>query len=96
MQTNITSLGLSFLFAINITNSLSNSSFDSNDLMPSKLANYQALNSEYLPLSSNYTVNKILNEKEKIIVDFSNKLLTNMTDIDSEFVELVNNNFWQI
>ncbi len=96
MQNNITNIGLNVFFAtFNITNSLSNFSYDSLDLIPSKIANYQALHSEYFP-TSNYSINNNIDEKEKIIVDFSNRLLNNTTNIDSEFVELVNKNFWQL
>jgi uncharacterized protein YdgA (DUF945 family) len=35
-------------------------------------------------------------EKLQIIIDFSNKVIQNTKDIDSEFVDIVNKNFWEL
>lgn len=35
-------------------------------------------------------------EKFQTIVDFSKKVLQNTKDIDSEFVDIVNKNFWEL
>ena len=35
-------------------------------------------------------------EKIKTIIDFSNKLIQNTTDIDGEFVDIVNKHFWEL
>ncbi len=35
-------------------------------------------------------------EKLQTIIDFSKKVLQNTKDIDSEFVDIVNDNFWEL
>ncbi|MGI6444100.1 MAG: hypothetical protein ACOX2I_00010 [Candidatus Ozemobacteraceae bacterium] len=35
-------------------------------------------------------------EKLQTIIDFSKKVLQNTKDIDSEFVNIVNDNFWEL
>lgn len=35
-------------------------------------------------------------EKLQTIIDFSNKVLQNTKNIDSEFVKIVNDNFWEL
>jgi uncharacterized protein YdgA (DUF945 family) len=35
-------------------------------------------------------------KKLQIIIDFSKKVIQNTKDIDSEFVDIVNKNFWEL
>jgi len=35
-------------------------------------------------------------EKKKTMISFTNDLLKNSKDIDSEFVDIVNDNFWDL
>ena len=37
-----------------------------------------------------------MNNKEQILTDFSNKIISNQQNIDSEYVELVNEHFWDL
>jgi len=37
-----------------------------------------------------------INNKINIIVEFSSKLISNSIDIDSEFVDIVNEHFWEL
>lgn len=34
--------------------------------------------------------------KQQILTDFSNKIISNQQNIESEYVELVNENFWSL
>lgn len=95
-QNTITTLGLSILLAVNFTNSVTYSSFERSNLMPSTNVEYPLTDSYYFDPIGQYTNNAIVVEKEKIIIDFSQKLINNMIDIDSEYVEIVNNNFWDL
>lgn len=40
--------------------------------------------------------NVLENEKLQIVMNFSQKLLSNSTELDMEFVEIVDDNFWDL
>lgn len=46
-------------------------------------------------IEDNY-VNVLENEKQEIVLNFSQDLISNSTELDSEFVEIVNDNFWNL
>lgn len=46
---------------------------------------------------SNFELNnRIETEKMNIILSFSKELVDNLTEMDSEFIEIVNSNFWDL
>ena len=47
-------------------------------------------------VSINYTIQDDYSEKVQAILGFSKKILDNTTDLDSEFVDIVNENFWEL
>lgn len=47
------------------------------------------------PLASNSVINDD-NEKIDTIIDFSQKVLEDSMDMDSEYVDIVNENFWDL
>ncbi|NJO88533.1 MAG: hypothetical protein HC831_05885 [Chloroflexia bacterium] len=46
--------------------------------------------------SFNYSFNNVDIEKINSMLSFTKKLLENSKDIDSEFVDIVNDNFWDL
>jgi hypothetical protein len=46
--------------------------------------------------STNYSIQNSDTERIKTILGFSQKVLANLTDIDSEYVDIVNENFWEL
>ncbi len=46
--------------------------------------------------SSDYIIDAGDSEKIRIIIDFSKKILRNSKDMDSEFIDIVNENFWDL
>ncbi len=60
---------------------------------PNQINNWRELSLNNYPTSLS---NNIELEKIDIIVSFSKNVIENSKDIDSEFVEIVNNNFWDL
>lgn len=58
--------------------------------VPDKTWNYNSISNEDIYLNS------IENERLKIVMNFSQDLINNSTELDYEFVEIVNNNFWDL
>ncbi|NEW79844.1 MAG: hypothetical protein GZ086_10565 [Gelidibacter sp.] len=48
-----------------------------------------------ISIGGNY-VNVLENEKLEIVLNFSQDLISNSTELDIEFVEIVNDNFWNL
>jgi hypothetical protein len=46
--------------------------------------------------STNYSFQNSDTERIKTILGFSQKVLANLNDIDSEYVDIVNENFWEL
>jgi len=71
-----------------------------NNLIPTKEVKIKSVPSEewhyhYISESDSY-INFSQNEKLDIIMNFSKKLINNSTEIDMEFVDIVDNNFWNL
>lgn len=47
-------------------------------------------------ISTDYTIQDDYTEKIQSILNFSKKILDNSKDLDSEYVDIVNENFWDI
>lgn len=67
---------------------------------PTEIVSYDFSKKEriiYETLSDTYSIfdNNEL-EKTDIIVSFSQELANNLTEMDSEFVEIINNNIWDL
>ncbi len=72
-----------------------------NPLIPTTNAEYNFENSDSWKYQSIYNAMSFdkgeeITEKENIILEFSNDLISNSSDIDSEFVDIVNDNFWDL
>ncbi len=89
------------LFA-SISSSILSMSYDSETLIPQKEANYNyehslvdwkddAFNHTY-----NYSFQDVNNVKIKSIIELSKKLMDKSHDIDNEFVDIVNEKFWDL
>lgn len=46
--------------------------------------------------STNYTLQDDYSEKIETILGFSKKIVANSKDLDSEYVDIVNENFWDL
>ncbi len=46
--------------------------------------------------TSEYSIGNESLNREQAIIDFANKISENTKDIDSEFVDIVNDNFWDL
>ena len=53
-------------------------------------------NPYYEEVKGDYLIDHDSSYKESTIVEFSKKLIDNSLDIDSEFVDIVNENFWDL
>lgn len=91
-----------FVILATVSSSAVSLPYDSNNLMPQKNHNYYFQNSindlkemAYNQLT-NYQLYNENSEKIQIIIDFTMKIMQNTKDIDSEFVDIVNNNFWEL
>lgn len=47
-------------------------------------------------ISTDYTIQDDYSEKIQTILGFSKKILDNSKDLDSEYVDIVNENFWDL
>jgi hypothetical protein len=85
-----------------ISSSVISLSYDSDTLIPKMNHNYSFQNNiaDWKDFAFNQSVDYHLQdesmEKLQTIIDFSKKVLQNTKDIDSEFVDIVNDNFWEL
>ena len=85
-----------------ISSSVISLSYDSDNLIPKMNHNYSFQNNiaDWKDFAFNQSVEYQLQdesmEKLQTIIDFSKKVLQNTKDIDSEFVDIVNDNFWEL
>lgn len=85
-----------------ISSSVISLSYDSDTLIPKINHNYSFQNN--IADWKDYAFNQSLDyqlqdesmEKLQMIIDFSKKVLQNTKDIDGEFVDIVNDNFWEL
>lgn len=75
---------------------------DSSNLLPEVEVQYQHhfnvadWKENAFNVSSDYTIQDEYAEKVQAIIGFSKKVLDNSTDLDSEYLEIVNENFWDL
>lgn len=85
-----------------ISSSVISLSYDSDTLIPKVNCNYSFQNNiaDWKDYAFNQSVDYQLNnenmEKLQTLIDFSRKVLQSTKDIDSEFVDIVNENFWAL
>ena len=85
-----------------ISSSVISLSYDSDSLIPkmNHKFSYQSNIADWKDYAFNHSVDYKLQdesmEKLQTIIDFSKKVLQNTKDIDSEFVDIVNENFWEL
>ena len=85
-----------------ISSSVISLSYDSDTLIPKMNHNYNFQNNiaewkDYaFNQSADYKLQSESMEKLQTIIDFSKRVLQNTKDIDSEFVDIVNDNFWEL
>ncbi|RLB67790.1 MAG: hypothetical protein DRH08_02750 [Deltaproteobacteria bacterium] len=74
--------------------------YDASGLIPALEHEYQSVKSiaDWKENAFNKLPTYSAQDKEKYqaILDFSQNILDNSTDIDSEFVDIVNENFWDL
>lgn len=87
---------------MSISTSVINLPYDSDTLIPQLNHNYNYQNNiadwkdHVFNTMDDYQLQNENIEKIKTIIDFSNKLIQNTTDIDGEFVDIVNKHFWEL
>lgn len=85
-----------------ISSSVISLSYDSDTLIPKMNHNYRFQNNiadwkdNAFNQSIDYQLQNESIEKLQTIIDFSKKVLQSTKDIDSEFVDIVNENFWDL
>lgn len=85
-----------------ISSSVISLSYDSDTLIPKENCNYSFQNNiaDWKDYAFNQSVDYQLNnenmKKLQTVIDFSRKVLQSSKDIDSEFVDIVNENFWAL
>lgn len=102
METNSYNSLASIVLLATISSSVISLSYDSDTLIPKMNHNYSFHrniadwkdNAFDQPLD--YQLQNENVEKLQTIIDFSKKVLQNTKDIDSEFVNIVNDNFWEL
>lgn len=91
-----------FVILATISSSVLNLSYDSNSLIPKMNHAYNCQNyiadwkDNAFNLSLDYQIQDESLVKIQTIVEFSKKVLSNTKDIDSEYVDIVNENFWEL
>jgi hypothetical protein len=102
MGTNIYNSLANIVLLATISSSVISLSYDSDNLIPKMNHNYSFQNNipDWNNLAFNQSVDYKLQdesmEKLQTIMDFSKKVIQNTKDIDSEFVDIVNDNFWEL
>lgn len=97
-----TTLGLTILLAgVTSLSAASDEKLDGQiDEIPKYKGQYKVIEEihEKFDQSALYLSDHQLKDEDKIqvIIDFSQKLLNNSKDIDGEFVDIVNKNFWDL
>jgi hypothetical protein len=73
------------------------------NLIPEKRANYKKDMSQTTDwrekafnINSGYTLQDEDEKKMQAIIDFSKDIIDNSKDIDTEYVDIVNENFWEL
>lgn len=85
-----------------LSTSVLNVSYELNDLTPSKDVEYEYTYSvsdwkdEAFNDSSDYRFVEVETNKLETMIEFTKNLLDNSTDLDSEYIEIVNENFWEL
>lgn len=102
MGTNTYNSLANIILLATISSSVISLSYDSDALIPEMNHNYnfQINIADWKDNAFNQSVDYQLQdeniEKLQTIIDFSKKVLQNTKDIDSEFVDIVNENFWEL
>jgi hypothetical protein len=102
MGTNSYNSLANFVILATISSSVLSLSYDSDSLIPKMNHNYNHQNNiadwkdNAFNLSSDYQIQNESLVKIQTIVEFSKKVLSNTKDIDSEYVDIVNENFWEL
>lgn len=102
METNAYSLGSDIILLSTHSSSVISLPYEYNPLIPAQ--NHEYIYSEHavermrdlLIHHPDYTPQDHETEKLQTIIDFSRKIIENSKDIDSEFVDIVNDNFWDL
>lgn len=75
---------------------LTNTLIPTSEVNFTKMENIADWKEKAFNTSSDYTFNNEADMKIQIIIGFSSRILDNSTNIDSEFVDIVNEHFWEL
>lgn len=92
----------SFVILATLSSSVISLPYDSSSLIPETISQYTCQNSiadwkdNAFNSSSGYHLQEEYPIKIKTIIDFSRKIVENSIDIENEYVDIVNENFWDL